>query len=121
MKNKLKKNDSSEIFHILFLLKLSILTKFAENTGVPFCAKECYKILCFAFSTIFKSLIINTIQMGSFPGQPKGHPEGSGFRYSPLRLSRLYSDVRSFLFSGVPFWSTLPDFLSGFLIDFIHC
>jgi hypothetical protein len=38
-----------------------------EILECPFCAHECYEMLYFALSYIFKVFIINIIQIGSFP------------------------------------------------------
>jgi hypothetical protein len=39
----------------------------------PFCARKCYKMLCFAMLPIYMYLIFNAIQICSFHWQSKGH------------------------------------------------
>ena len=67
----------------------------------PFYAIKCYKMLYFAHSWIFKSLIINTIKIGSFPWQSKGHRFDSGILHKLDGCQLKTSSVNELVFTFV--------------------
>jgi len=92
----------------------------------PFCAQECYEMLYFAHSFIFKILIISAILVCSFPWQSKGHRFESDILHLKKRIQTLDSlfsfkkikilPPKKYILSNFfHFWKIKPTILCCFL------